>query len=88
MTTKELSRKQVIIPITRFNTEIIINSAYQHIANINRCLKKIKSDILANFICKDNNRIIITSNQATFTLDLKIIKKYFKSIKKIVTTLS
>jgi len=62
MTIKGLSRKQVIIPMTRSNTEIIINSAHQHITNVNRCLKKIKSDTLANFIYKDNNVIIITTN--------------------------
>ena len=43
MTIKRLSRKQVIILMTDSNAEIIINSANQQIANINRCLKEISS---------------------------------------------
>ena len=50
MMTKGPLRKQVIVPMAKLNTELIVNLAYQHIANINKCLKNIKSDIIANFI--------------------------------------
>ena len=68
--TKGPSRKQIIISMARSNAELIINSANQQIANINKSLKEIKSDITVDFIY-----IIITDKLAN-TSDLKIIKKY------------
>ena len=50
MTTRELSRREVIISMTKVNAELIVNSAYIHISNINNCLKNAKSDIIADFI--------------------------------------
>ena len=41
-----------------------------HISNINRPLKNIKSDIIADFICLDSKGIIITTNKVLSTLDL------------------
>ena len=83
ITTKRLSRKQIIIPITDSNAEIIVNSANQQITNINRCLKEIKLDITADFIYKIDDRIVITTNKAIAALDLKIIKKYLKNNNEI-----
>jgi len=50
MTTKGLSRKQIIILISKNNSKIIGNFANFHILNINRCLKKTKLNTIANFI--------------------------------------
>ena len=50
MTTKGPSRREVIIPITKVNAELIINSAHIHISNVNKCLKNSKLDIIADFI--------------------------------------
>ena len=50
MMTRGLSRGEVIIPMTKVNTELIINSAYIHISNVNNCLKNFKSNIIADFI--------------------------------------
>ena len=50
ITTRRPSRKEVIIPIAKSNTELIINSAHIHISNVNKCLKNSKSDIVANLI--------------------------------------
>ena len=50
MTIRGLSRREVIIPMTKVNTELIINSAHTHISNVNNCLKISKSDTIANFI--------------------------------------
>ena len=44
MTIKGPSRKQIIISIAKLNAELIINSANQQIAYINRSLKEFKSD--------------------------------------------
>ena len=50
MITRELSRKEVIIPMAKLNAELIVNSAHTHIFNVNKCLKNSKSDIVADFI--------------------------------------
>ena len=50
MTTRGPSRKQIIIPMAKLNAELIVNSAYQYVVNINKYLKNIKSDIITDFI--------------------------------------
>jgi len=50
ITTRGQSRREVIIPMTKTNAELIINLAHIHISNINKCLKNSKSDIFADFI--------------------------------------
>ena len=50
MTTRGPSRKQVIVPIVKPNAELIVQSAYQYIANINNCLRNIKSDVIVDFL--------------------------------------
>jgi len=52
----------------------------KHVANINRVLKNIKSDIMAAFIHADNRGLTITTNKVAFTLDLNTIKKYIKNM--------
>ena len=55
MTTRWPSRKQVIIPIVKSNAELIIHLVHQHIANINNCLRNMKSDVIADFLQVSNN---------------------------------
>jgi len=56
-----------------------------HIVDINRALRNIKSDILANFICNDHRGLIITTNKVVSQLDLSIIENYIKNIDIIET---
>ena len=74
MTTKSPSKKQIIIPMAKLNAKLIINSASFHIANINKCLKNTKSDIIADFIYLTNDGVIITTNKPANMSDLSIIK--------------
>ena len=77
MTTKELLRKQVIIPMNITTTEIIVNQANGIITNINTGLKNSNSETIANFIKLVDNRVIININQATLShmnVIIKIIK--------------
>ena len=83
MTTRGLSRREVIIPMTKPNIELIVNSAYIHTSNINKCLKNSKLDIIIDFIHVTNNGIIITTNKLANNLDLSTIKKYLKNIKNV-----
>jgi len=41
-----------------------------HIANLNRALKSIKSDISVDFICSDASSIIVVTNKVANPLDL------------------
>ena len=63
--------------------ELIINSAHIHIANVNKCLKNSKSDIVTYFIRSTNNGIVITTNKPANNLNLSTIEKYLKSIQNI-----
>ena len=83
MMTRGLSRKKVIIPMTKPNAELIVNSAHIHTSNVNKCLKNSKSDIIADFICITNNGIVITTNKPVNNLNLSTIKKYLKNIKNV-----
>lgn len=85
MMTKDPSKKQVIIPMDLLNTERIIVKSNKHIANINRALKNIKSDIIANFIYIDNKGMAITTNKVAANLDLETIEKYIKNIDEVDT---
>ena len=58
--TKSSSRKQVIIPMSLQNNRIMAKSNI-YITNINRLLKDVKSDILANFMYVDGKSIVITT---------------------------
>ena len=83
MTTREQSRREVIIPMTKTNTELIINSAHIHISNINKCLKNSKSDTFADFIQFNINGIIIMTNKPASDFDLSTIEKYLKNVQNI-----
>ena len=83
MTTKEQSRREVIILIAKTNAELIINSAHIYISNVNKCLKNSKSDTFADFIQSNVNGIIITTNKPTSDLDLSTIEKYLKNVQNV-----
>ena len=77
--TKGLSQKQVIVPISNNSITCFVKDLSTHVININRVLKNIKSNTMADFICVDNKGIIITTNNIASPLDLQIIKQYVKS---------
>ena len=70
MTTKELSRKQVIISMSNDNKTKFMEFSSSHITNLNRTLKNIKLDILADFVCIDQAGITIITNKVTSFLGL------------------
>ena len=83
MTIKGPSRKQVIISMSEDNARTIVSQANTHISNINRLLKGVKSEILANFIQFDNKEIITTTNKITANSDLKLVEEYIKKLNDI-----
>jgi len=70
MTTKGPSYKQVIIPMNKKNTINFVKDSSTHITIINRNLKNIKSDVMANFIHIKNKGVVIATNKVVSTLDL------------------
>jgi len=83
MTTKGLSRKQVIIPMGSNNPDRIIAHSNVYVANINSLLKNIKSEVTVDFIRPDNKDIIVTTNKVAATSDLKVIEDYIKNLNDI-----
>jgi len=83
MTTKGPSRKQIIIPMSQDNSNIIITCADEYIFNINRLFKSIKSNVTADFLRSDNRGIIVTTNQIASSSDMSIIEKYIKESNNI-----
>ena len=66
MTTKSLSRKQIIVLISKINTDNIMVSSADHVTNINRVLKNIKSKVIVGYICLETIEITIVSNTVAF----------------------
>ena len=73
MMTKGPSRKQVIIPMSSHNANRIMSKSNTYIVNINKLLKDIKSDILANFMYVDNKEMYQTSISLRNALRMWII---------------
>ena len=73
------------MPMSSQNANMIMAKSNVWIVNINRLLKNVKSDVLANFICVYNKEIVITTNKVVVTLVLNIIEKYIKNVDDINT---
>ena len=71
---KELSRKQVIISMSKINANIIRSNTSFHMNAIN----KTNLNTLAKFINVEKVSIIVTTNQATFVQDISTIKVGFQ----------
>ena len=63
MTTKGLSRKQIIIPMSSDNVSSFMKSSSVHVANINRLLRNAKTDILVDYIRSDNMSTTVITNK-------------------------
>ena len=83
MTTKSLSRKQVIVPMSNDNKAKFMASLSKYITNINRSLKNIKSEVMTNFVYINLNSIIIITNKVALALYLQTMEKYIKNIDHI-----
>ena len=70
MTTKRLSRKQVIILMNSKNANNFMKKSSSYVTNINRVLKNIKSEVMADFIHMENSGLVIMTNKVASALDL------------------
>ena len=80
MTTKGPLWKQVIIPMKADNVTTFVKNSSMYIIDINRILKGIKLNIMADYICYNNKSIIIATNNIASLLDLQAIERYIKSL--------
>ena len=52
----------------------------KHVVNINKVLKDIKSDVMANFIRANHRGLMIITNKVTSTSNFNTIEKYIKNV--------
>ena len=83
MTTKGSSRKQIIIPIDKDNINKFMASSSIYIANINRALKNIKLNIMADYVQPELIDVTIVTNKVVSPLDLQIIENFVKNVENI-----
>ena len=65
------------------NANNFMKDLSSYITNINRVLKNIKSEVIADFICIEKCGLVIITNKVASALDLQTIKKYVKNIYNI-----
>ena len=56
-----------------------MKSSSTHIINLNRALKDIKSEIIADFFYSDQVGIVIVTNKVVASLNLQTIENYVKN---------
>ena len=83
MTTKGPLHKQVIIPMSNDNIVKFIKNSSMHIANINRNLRSIKSEVSVDFIRAELVGIMIITNKVSQASDLTTIENYVKNSESI-----
>ncbi len=79
MTIKDSLYKQVIVQMNSDNIVKFMFSSNDHVININRLLKNIKSECKADYIRAEKSGIIIITNRVILLLDLQTIEKYIKN---------
>ena len=72
--------KQIIVPIDKDNTNKFMASASNYITNINRALKNIKSDILADYVQQESTNVIIVTNKVALPSDLQTIENFVQNV--------
>ena len=83
MTTKDSSKRQIIVSMSNDNILKFMISSSSHITNLNRAFKNIKSEIVADFVCSDQHRLIITTNKVVSPSNLCTIENYIKNVNNI-----
>ena len=83
ITTKDLLKKQVIVPMEVKNSDRMMAKANTYVSSNNRLLKEVKSEISVDFIQSDNKGLFITTNKVAIVSNFKIIEKYIKNLNNI-----
>ena len=83
MTMKGPSRKQIIVPMNNKNNLKFMEASSAHITNLNKALKNIKLEVIADFIHSEQAGIFIVTNKVASSLNLQTIERYIKSSNNI-----
>ena len=83
MTIKGSLYKQIIVPMGKDNANKFMASASNHIANINRALKNIKLDILANYVQQKSTGVTIITNKVASFSNLQTIENIVENMENI-----
>ena len=65
------------------NTNKFIASASNHIANINRVLKTIKLDVMADYVWQKPIDVTIVTNKVVLPSNIQIIENFIKNVENI-----
>ena len=68
----------------RNNVDKMMASSSNHVTNINKTLKNIKSNIMVDYIRPKEISVVIITNSVMVALDLQVIENYIKNIEKII----
>ena len=83
MTTKEPLYKQIIFSIDKDNITKLMAFSSNHIVNLNRALKNIKSEVIADYVFSEPISITIVTNKIVSSSDLQVVKNYVKNVENI-----
>ena len=83
MTTKEPSRKQIIVSMNSDNRIKFIAKSSTHISNISQALKNIKSNVKADFVQTEQAGIVIITNKIASPLNFQTVETYIKNANQI-----
>jgi len=85
MTTKGPLWKQIIIPVSKANVDNIMAFSADHVTNINRTLKTIKSKVMVDYIHPKTTGVTIISNMVASQSDLQAMERYIKNIENVMS---
>ena len=79
MITKDLSWKQIIVPIGSNNLKKFLSSSSKHVINLNCALKGIKLEVFVDFIRSNYRGLIIVFNKIMSLSNISVISNYVKN---------
>jgi len=85
MTTKDPSRKQVIISMSKDSIYAFMKNLSLHVANIKRQLRNAKLEVLIDYIRADPLGITVVTSKVCQQSDLLIIDQYVKNTNDVNT---
>ena len=83
ITTKDLSWKQIIIPIGENNIEKFMTLSDKHVANMNCAFRSIKSNTLIDFIYRDHQGLIVMANKVALLSNLSMVENHIKNVQLV-----
>ena len=83
MTIKSLSCKQIIVLMGKDNIAKFMMSSSNHIVNLNRALKNIKSEVMADYVHLEPIGITIVTNNIVLLSDFQVIENYVRNVENI-----